>query len=179
MWGVLRVTEFQVAAWANQMKKGHGRSAGKTARYALLWIEEVTGEYVFAQSPLVKYQCRPTRPRGGIAEKPKPAKAPDLEVIRCFEHLVRGAPTAVQRCIAGFVTLLAYGSARTMDLLRSRGLRLTRDSLSGESIMKNPKHVWVRWIAPRQGLVTPDWAGDWLSALERIRRMAATCRQLS
>ena len=107
MFCVLFVTTFQVAASANQMKEGHGRSAGKTARYALLWTEEVTGESVFAQPTLVKYQCRPSRPRGGVAEKPKPAKAPDLEVIRRFEHLVRGAPTAVQRCIAGFVTLLA------------------------------------------------------------------------
>ena len=113
------------------MNKGHGRSAGKTARYAPLRIEEVTGESVFAQSPLVTYKCRPPRPRGGVAEKPKPAKAPDLEVLRRFEHLVRGAPTAVQRCIAGFVRLLAYGSARTIDVSRPRGLRLTRDSSGG------------------------------------------------
>ena len=33
--------------------------------------------------------------------------------------------------------------------------------------MKTPKCVWVRWFAPRQGLVTPDWAGDWLNELEQ------------
>ena len=127
-----RVTEFKVAAWASQMRKGHGRSAGKAARYALLWIEAVTGESVFAQSPLAKCQCHPPRPRGGVAEKSKPAKAVDLEVTRVCEHLVRGTLAAVQRCIDGFIILLAYGSARTADLLRSRGLRLTRDSLTGD-----------------------------------------------
>ena len=93
-----------------------------------LVIEAVVGESVFAHSSLVKCKCRPPRPRGGVAEKSKPAKALDLEVIRRFDHLVRGAPISVQRCIAGFLIILAYGSARTADLLRSRGLRLTRDS---------------------------------------------------
>ena len=107
----MRATEFQVAAWASQMRRGRGRSAGKAARYALLWIEAVTGESVFAQALLIKCQCRPPRPRGGVAEKSKPAQSPNLEIIRRFEHLVRGAPIAVQRCIAGFITLLPYGSA--------------------------------------------------------------------
>ena len=79
--------------------------------------------------------------------------------------MIGEAPTSIQRCVVGFFTLLAYVSARTADLLRSRGLRLTRDSLTGESIMKNPKNVWVRWFAPRRGLVSEDWAGGWLAEL--------------
>ena len=33
--------------------------------------------------------------------------------------------------------------------------------------MKTPIGVWVRWFAPRRGLVTPDWAGDWFNELEQ------------
>jgi hypothetical protein len=33
--------------------------------------------------------------------------------------------------------------------------------------MKQPKAVWVRWYAPRKGLVTDDWAGDWRDELDR------------
>ena len=102
-----------------------------------------------------------------IREKPQAAKPPDVEVLRRFEHLITLAPTAVQRCVAGFLTLLAFSSSRTADLLRSSNITLTRDSLTGESIMKQPKGVWVRWFAPRKGLVSDDWAGNWLDELYR------------
>ena len=109
----------------------------------------------------------PPLPPGGVAEKTKAAKPPDLGLIRRVKHLSHSAPTAVQRCIAGFLTLLSYVSARTSDLLRSRNLELTRDSLTGESIMKNPKGVRVRWFVPRLGLGSEDWAGDWMAELQR------------
>ena len=102
-----------------------------------------------------------------MAEKPKAAKPPDLGLVRRFEHLSHSAPTAVQRCIAGLLTLLSYVSARTSDILRSRNLELTRDSLTGENIMKNPKALWVRWFVPRTGLASEDWAGDSMAELRR------------
>ena len=102
-----------------------------------------------------------------VREKPSAATPPDDKVIRHFEHLITTAPTAVQRCCAGFLTLLAFSSSRTADLLRSRDLTLTRDSLTGESIMKQPKGVWVRWFAPRRSPVSDDWAGSWLDELQR------------
>ena len=49
---VFRAIEFKVTAWASQMRRGRGRSAGKAARFALIWIEAAIGESVFAQSPL-------------------------------------------------------------------------------------------------------------------------------
>ena len=33
--------------------------------------------------------------------------------------------------------------------------------------MKLPKGVWVRWFAPRKGLVSDGWAGDWIDELQR------------
>ena len=164
--GFMKATEFQVAAWASAFAR-RGKTTGKTARAALLWVEAVTGESVFARSPLVTFHCNSTRLPGMIREKPQAAKPPDVEVLRRFEHLITLAPTAVQRCVAGFLTLLAFSSSRTADLLRSRNLTLTRDSLTGESIMKQPKGVWVRWFAPRKGLVSDDWAGNWLDELNR------------
>ena len=162
----MKTTEFQVADWANAYAR-RGKTSGNTAQPALLWVEAVTGESVFARSPLVTVHCRPALPRGMVREKPLAAKPPDVEVLRRFEHLITTAPTAVQRCLTGFLTLLAFSSSRTADLLRSRDLTLTRDSLTGESIMKQPKGVWVRWFAPRRGLVADDWAGDWLGELHR------------
>ncbi len=67
----------------------------------------------------------------------------------------------------GACVLLAFASSRFADLLRTRPLVFTRPSLTGESIMKQPKGVWVRWFAPRQGLVSDDWAGNWLDELCR------------
>ena len=102
-----------------------------------------------------------------VGEKPSAAKPPDGEVLRRIDHLIIMAPTSVQRCLAGALTLLAFSSSRIADLLRSRGLTLTRHALTGESIMKQPKGVWVRWSAPRKGLVSDDWAGNWLAELQR------------
>ena len=33
--------------------------------------------------------------------------------------------------------------------------------------MKQPEGVLVRWIALRKGLVSDDWAGDWLDEIRR------------
>ena len=162
----MKATELQVATWANAYAR-RGKTTGKTPLAALLWVEAVTGESVFARSPLVTFHCRSTRPPGMVREKPLAAKPPEVEVLRRFKHLITSAPTAVQRCIASFLTLLAFNSSRTADLLRSRNLTLTRDSPTGESIMKQPKAVWVRWFAPRKGLVSDDWAGNWLDELNR------------
>ena len=126
----MKATEFQVAAWADAFAR-RGKTTGKSA--ALLWVEAVTGESVFARSPLVKCHCRSARPPGMVREKPLAAKPPDVEELRRFEHLIIMAPTAVQRFVAGFLTLLAFSSARTADLLRPRNLTLARDSLTGES----------------------------------------------
>jgi len=163
--GFMNTNEFAVAAWANSWRRLRGRSGGKTARSTLLWVEAATGESVFAESPVVKQQCRPPRPPGGIAPAPEPAVAPELWVIKRFELLITTAPTAVQRCIAGFITLLALVSARASDLLRSRCVSVTQDAVIGQSLMKAPKGVWVKWYAPRKGLSMDDWAGPWLEQL--------------
>ena len=92
----MKATEFQVAAWASAFAR-RGKTTGKNARAALVWVEAVTGESVFARSPLVKYHCRSARPPGMVSEKPLAAKPPDVEVLRRFEHLIASAPTAVLR----------------------------------------------------------------------------------
>ena len=99
------------------------------------WVEAVNGELVFASSPLVKCHSRPQRAPGGDQEPAEPAKPPSFAILRRLECLVTAAPTAVQRCLAGFFVLLAFASSRTADLLRTRPLAFTRPSLSGESIM--------------------------------------------
>ena len=33
--------------------------------------------------------------------------------------------------------------------------------------MKQPKGTWVRWYSHRQGLVSEDWAGDWMFQLRQ------------
>ena len=96
--GFLKATELQVADWANAYAR-RGNTSGKTALSALLWVEAVTGESVFARSPLVSCHCRPALPHGMVGEKPSAANPPDVEVLRRFEHLVSMAPTAVQMCV--------------------------------------------------------------------------------
>ena len=103
--GFLEASEFQVAAWANAYAR-RGNTSGKTALAAPQWVEAVTGESVFARSPLVSCHCRPVLLHGMVGEKPSVAKPPDVEVLRRFEHLVTMAPTAVQRCLAGFFPFL-------------------------------------------------------------------------
>ena len=159
--GFLNASEFQVAAWVSSYAR-RGKTTGNTAKAALRWVEAVTGEHAFAGSPLVKCHSRPQRAPGGVLEPTEPANPPGLDVLRRLEHLVTAAPTAVQRCLAGFFVLLAFSSSRTADLLRTRPLTFTRQSLTGESIMKQPKGTWVRWYSHRQGLVSEDWAGDWM-----------------
>ena len=123
--------------WANSYAR-RGKTTGKTALVAILLVEAVTGESIFARSPLVKCHCRPAPRHGMTNEKPKAAQPPDVEVLRRFEHVVTSAPTAAQRCFAGFLTLMAFSSPRTADLLRTRNRTLTRDAVTGESIMKQP-----------------------------------------
>lgn len=76
------------------------------------------------------------------------------------------APAAVQRCIAGLSVLHVVASYRTADLLRTRALDATIQSLTGESIMKQPYGTWVRWYAQRRGFVSEDGAGDWMAELQ-------------
>ena len=108
-----------------------GKSTGGTARAAIRWVEAVSGELFLANSPLIIRHSRPERAPSGVLAKPVPAKPPSLEILRRLEHLITAAPTAVQRCIAGIVVLLAFASARTADLLRTRSLAFTRSSLIG------------------------------------------------
>ena len=132
----LTTIEWAVTSWANSWRRLRGRSGGKAARATLLWVDAATGESLFAESAVVKQQCRPPRPLGGIALAPEPDLAPELWVIKRVEQLFTTAPTAVQRCIVGFVALLAFVSTRASDLLRSRCVSSTKDAVMGQSLMK-------------------------------------------
>ncbi len=86
-----------MAAWA----KAEGRRGEPTGKGAIAdggCAEAVTGEHIFARSPLVKFHCRPAPLHGMVKEKPKAAQPPGVEVLRHFEHLITSAPTAAQSC---------------------------------------------------------------------------------
>ena len=80
-----------------------------------------------------------------------------------MEALIDTAETPQLLCMAGFFTLLAYGTARASDAQGSRGLRLTADAIAAESLTKN-KHVWTKWFCSGVG-VQGDWATKWMEAL--------------
>ena len=97
-------------------------------------------------------------------EPPVPANPPDVSLIATLEALIGCAPTRVERVLCGFMCCLAFSCLRCSDLLTTRNLHLTKDSIAGQSLMKTTK-VWTQWYAPRVGVSGTDWGNEWMTQL--------------
>lgn len=170
-------TECVVTASAKYLRTIRGRSAGKVARATPLWVDAITGESAFSESAVVKQQCRPPRLPGGIAVALESALTTDIVVVRRFEQFLVSAPSAVQRCMSGFIVLLTFLPARASELLRCRGISLTRDAIVGQILTNTPKGVLASWSAPRCGLGVDDWAGLSTAELPLCDPLGPDCYQ--
>ena len=56
-----------------------------------------------------------------------------------MEELISTPDTVLQRCIAGFFTLLAMSLARASDAQSSRKITLSERAIAGESLEKGKK----------------------------------------
>ena len=97
-------------------------------------------------------------------EPPVPAVPPAFNIVATLEVLIGNAPTRVERILCGFFCCLAYSCLRCSDLLTTRNLHITKDSIAGQSLMKTSK-VWTQWYAPRIGVSGSDWASEWMQQL--------------
>ena len=165
-WDYKNLTPFEVAAWTRGRVQGASKSAASCAKQTLALIETSTDVVLHAAHPVVKGQLCAKANDGVTEDESKEAKNIEVNVIIQFEELVYDAPTVQIQCMAGFFALLASSSLRASDALRTRGLRLTPDAITGASRMKTKKS-WTRWYADRRGFSGKEWVTEWLGALER------------
>ena len=140
------------------------KSAGSTAKQTLILIAAATDANVFVNDPLVKGQLCGGQSLGGAEEPAVQALDVGVDIVIKMEALAIEADTLHLRCYAGFFALIGNSSLRASDALRTRGLRLSEDSLSGVSRMKG-KTCWTRWTIPRGGLSGRDWPAKWIQEL--------------
>ena len=162
-WNPLIITEWQAAAWVQACSAKNTKTARRTAIGTLSFLERVLGVSFHAKSALVASQGS----RGKASkscEPPVPAVPPAFNVVATLEVLISTAPTRVERVLCGFFCCLAYSCLRCSDLLTTRNLHMTKDSIAGQSLMKTSK-VWTQWYAPRMGISGMDWASEWMQQL--------------
>jgi hypothetical protein len=161
---VRHLAEWDIALWVRSRVNGGAKTAGSTARSALMLAERCTDENFYAESALVKSQAAPAQEARASADPPKPASPLKWGHIEGLEGAIMMGKTVQQRILAGFFTFLVHTSHRTKNGQRSRKIRLTEDAIMGESLLKG-RPTWTKWAASRTGLTVNDWAAPWLEEL--------------
>ena len=158
-WCYSQLKPFQVAAWVRGRVIGGPKSAASDVAQILRLIGAAADVQCWFDHPIVKGQLQAC----DTAEASEPfAKAKDIDVeiiLKLEEFIVNGATIQV-RMMSGVLVLMAASSLRASDVLRTRGLKLTADSVTGVSRLKGIKH-WVRWFCDRRGFSGRDWAASW------------------
>jgi len=162
-WDISCLTTFQVATWIRSRVSLGAKTAGRSAGATLKFVKNCTGWRFHLTNPIVIAQIKSFGDTDATREPSAKALTPSVDVVMQIEDLIRTAPTAQLRCMAGLLTLLAYGSGRASDVLASRNLVLAKDAVVGESLMKN-KYTWTKWFVCRQGL-RGNWADTWFEIL--------------
>ena len=165
-WVANRLTPFQTATWVRSRMIGGLKTAASSASQTLRLVFAATSWKMNLKHPLVQGQLKSKGGTGQVAEPPVSALTPPASMVINMEELISSAPTVQLRCLAGFFVLLALGSGRAGDIAATRRLLLTKDALSGQSVMKNKKFVWTQWFCARRGLVS-DWAALWMLELKK------------
>ena len=162
-WDPLALTEWQAAVWMKERTKCTSKTARRAALGCLNFLERALGVPMHAKCALVASQGSLKR-NPKCLEPPVPAVPPSIEVMGLLECLISRAPTLVERIICGFCCCMAYSCLRCSDLLSTRRLSLGKDSLSGQSLLKNKKQ-WTQWFAPAGSATGVSWAKDWIDRL--------------
>ncbi len=164
-WSVKDMDKFMVAAWVRGKVKDAAKSASRAVRTTLMLVEAATDVPTFLKDPIVQGQLTLGNNEVSHSEPAVQAANIDVETVIMFEDLVWTAETAVQRCLAGCMALLAGSSLRASDSIRTRSLDVRGDAITGVSRMK-AKKVWSRWYACRTGFSGKEWARQWLLELK-------------
>ena len=165
-WNLEELDAFRVAAWVRGRVSGGLKNAARVAKQTLLLVAAATGVELYIKDPLVNGQIAEGMTTSSCSEPP--VKAIDIgpDMISKFEELVSTGTTVQLRCLAGFMALLGGSSLRASDAIRTRGLRIAGQAISGVSRMKGKK-AWTRWYANKDGVSGKPWAEAWLAELQR------------
>ena len=163
-WSVEHLAPFHSATWVRSRVCGGKKSASPAARATLRLVHAATDWRMHFKHALVASQFSDNSDISQVLEPAVQARSPSSDMVTKLERLITSGPTPQTRCIAGFFVLLAFSAARSADAQGSRNLRITRDAISGESIMKTSK-TWRKWFCNRFGLEC-DWASDWIVELK-------------
>ena len=127
------------------------KTASPVATGILKRVNSVTGWTTHVSHPSVVGQLQSFKTSSHVQQLSVPALTPPLDLVLKTEALIDTAETPQIRCMAGFLTLLAYDTAHASDVQGSRGLHLTADAIAAESLMKK-KHIWTTWFCSRIGV---------------------------
>ena len=161
---VRNFSDWDAALWARSRVNSGTKTAGSMAKTALILAERFTGEFFFADSPLVKEQVRPLMETRASSDPPKPAIPLKWHHVEALETTIKYGTTVQQRVMSGFFAFLVHTSHRTANGQRTRKLHLAADALMGESLLKG-RATWTKWAAARKGLAVDDWAAPWMEEL--------------
>jgi hypothetical protein len=162
---IVKLTEWGAALWVRSRVNSGTKTAGRYAISTLAFVAQCTGENMFHKTPLVVTQSKPRHGSRAASEPAIPARPLLWRHTTALEETIVLGATPQQRAYAGFFTFLIQSSARCGDGQRSRKLRLEKDSLMGESLMKG-KASWTQWAALRKDFNNRDWAGAWMEELQ-------------
>ena len=163
-WEVHILTPFQVATWIRGRMAGGLKTAASSCAQTLTLVHAATDWRMHTRHALVVGQLKSKSRAGVIKEPPVPALTPSVELMTRLERMIDAAPTIQLRCLCGFFVLLGLGSGRASDTIASKDIKLTKDSITGKSVLKNKELIWTQWFCARRGLVS-DWAEAWLEQL--------------
>ena len=156
-WVVNKLTPFQVATWTRGRMTGGLKTASSSCLQTLRLVHAATDWRMHTRHAFVVGQLKAKSMAGIIKEPPAPALTPSVELMTRLEGLISTAPTIQLRCLCGCFVLLELGSGRASDTIASKEIKLTKDSITSKSVLKNKELVWTQWVFPRRGIV-PDWA---------------------
>jgi hypothetical protein len=158
-WRYDSLTSFQVAAWVRGRVVGGPKSAAASVTQILRLVNAATEVQCWVDHRIVKGQLQACN-ADDASEPLAKAKDIDVEIILKLEDFIINGATIQVRMMSGVLVLMAASSLRASDVMRTRGLKLTADSVTGVSRLKGVKH-WVRWFCDRRGFSGKDWAAAW------------------
>ena len=114
-WNCGSLMPFQVGTWVRSRCKDAPPTATVLARSLLNLVQASTEWVMHINDPIVVAQLAGAAKSNTHTEAPKKAIQLPIEVVKVLESLVTLGVTPQQRCLSGFMALLAASSARASD----------------------------------------------------------------
>ena len=163
-WECGTLLPFQAATWVRSRCKDAPQTAVVLAKTLLRLVQASTDWTMHLNDPIVVSQLDSGSKSVNQSDTPKQAIQLPIEVVKELESLTTMGVTPQQRCMAGFMALLASTSSRASDAQRTVNLEIKGSSLTGESRMKG-RLSRTRWFCDTKGFGDSDWAPAWLHEL--------------